>query len=36
MRKKLIALALAVAISTTGCGVVDLSDENKNIIIYSI
>lgn len=32
MRKKLIALALAVAISTTGCGVVDLSDENKNII----
>ena len=32
MRKKLIALALAVAISATGCGVVDLSDENKNII----
>ena len=32
MRKKLIALALAVAISATGCGVVDLSYENKNII----
>lgn len=32
MKKKLMAVALAVALSSTGCGVVDLSDENKDII----